>query len=313
VASKQQRRQQDQGWMPSLAPSSQANGPLGTGAQGAGFGNSDRLAQLSKPVLGGLSQLIRPSKRQASGDAATNGGLSSLWQTTLDQTESVQENNAELARLGFSGADALTRFQKLHGLPETGEMDEATTETLARAQVASISLSEFQAMAPGVDEDTLREWLPYLNTSMVQGDISNPKRIAAYMAQLGHESDNFKTFEEYASGAQYEGRRDLGNTRRGDGRRYKGRGAIQITGRYNYGRYGEMIGEDLVNNPEAAALPENAFAVSAAYWSDNDLNRLADQDRFDSISYRINGGWNGKQDRRNKHRRAQRVLSERDS
>ena len=299
--------------MSAWATSSGSFAERGAGAQDVAFANSDMLAQLSTPAQDGPGRAARGPTRRPPTDRTPRRGQPDPWQTTADQVDAAQSGPPELVRLGFSGGDAVTRFQQVYGLPETGELDEATAETLARAQAASISLSEFQAMAPGVDEETLEEWLPYLNTSMLQGDISNPKRIAAYMAQLAHESDNFNTFEEYASGADYEGRRDLGNTQRGDGRRFKGRGAIQITGRYNYDRYGDMIGEDLVNNPEAAALPENAFAVSAAYWEDKDLNRLADQDRFDAISYRINGGWNGKRDRRSKHRRAQRVLSERDS
>ena len=74
-------------------------------------------------------------------------------------------------------------------------------------------------------------------------------QIAYVLATAEHESDSFRTLEEYSSGAQYEGRADLGNTIAGDGVRFKGRGYVQLTGRLNYTSYSEIAGLQLTRFP----------------------------------------------------------------
>jgi predicted chitinase len=128
--------------------------------------------------------------------------------------------------------------------------------------------------------------------------INTPLRLAHIIAQFSVESDGFNTLKEYASGREYEGRKDLGNTHTGDGVRYAGRGAIQITGRANYKKYGDMIGVDLENHPEKALDPEIAVLVSLAYWKDHKLSDYADHDDILTITKRINGGTNGLVDRK---------------
>jgi putative chitinase len=130
------------------------------------------------------------------------------------------------------------------------------------------------------------------------GWLDSVLRFAHVIAQLGHESDGFRAMEEYASGAAYEGRADLGNTQRGDGVRYKGRGPIQITGRANYRTYGRALGIDLERRPELASAPSIGLQVSAAYWTARGLNALADRDDVVAVTKAINGGDNGLSDRR---------------
>ncbi len=120
-------------------------------------------------------------------------------------------------------------------------------------------------------------------------DINTRQRLAYFLTQVAHESDYFKTFEEYASGAKYEGRVDLGNIHKGDGRKYKGRGGIQITGRFNYDKMSKLIGVDLINNPEKALDPHLGWEVSAAWWKNHGLNPLADANKFFQITKIING------------------------
>jgi predicted chitinase len=73
--------------------------------------------------------------------------------------------------------------------------------------------------------------------------------IATFVAQLAHESHGFRYFEEIASGAAYEWRKDLGNSKAGDGRRYKGRGPIQLTGRNNYRAAAKFMGVPIEEKP----------------------------------------------------------------
>lgn len=128
--------------------------------------------------------------------------------------------------------------------------------------------------------------------------LNNANRFVHFLAQLAHESGNFIYMEEIASGVAYEGRKDLGNINVGDGKRYKGRGPIQLTGRANYRKYGQSLGFDFENHPEMVSYPSVGLLVACKYWSDNGLNELADQDNILSITKRINGGTNGLDDRK---------------
>jgi putative chitinase len=123
--------------------------------------------------------------------------------------------------------------------------------------------------------------------------LTSDDRIAAFIGQIAWESDHFTTTIEYASGSDYEGRADLGNVAAGDGRRFKGRGLIQITGRRNYRIYGAELLIDLEANPEQAALFPVAALTAAVFWARNDLNPLADAGRDIAITKRVNGGLNG--------------------
>lgn len=133
---------------------------------------------------------------------------------------------------------------------------------------------------------------------MPQVRITNIARVASYLAQIGHESGRLRYLEEIASGKAYEGREDLGNVRPGDGVRFKGRGLIQVTGRYNYQRCGEWLGIDLIANPGMLAEPEWAVRSSLWYWDVHDLNSYADRDDLRGQTRVINGGYNGYEDRR---------------
>jgi predicted chitinase len=191
-----------------------------------------------------------------------------------------------------------------------------TTQSRATAPVdtknwkpgaGDVTPAQLQRIVPSLTSSKAAEVAPHLNRAMKEANISTPERKAAFIAQLAHESGGFKYNQEIASGAAYEGRRDLGNTQPGDGKRFKGRGYIQLTGRANYAAAGKALGLDLVNNPELAAKPENASRVAAWYWNSRGLNKLADQGNFDGITKRINGGYNGKADRDAYHARALRA------
>lgn len=160
---------------------------------------------------------------------------------------------------------------------------------------------------PGLPGSKARAYAPLLAKAMIEGNITTERRAAAFLAQLGHESVSLRYMEEIASGAAYEGRRDLGNTHPGDGRRYKGRGPIQLTGRSNYRRAGAALHLNLEGNPTLAARPDVGFRVAVWFWTTHGLNQLADKSLFRTISIRINGGLNGITDRFSRWARIKRL------
>ena len=156
-------------------------------------------------------------------------------------------------------------------------------------------------------------FVPVLNTAMSRYQIVGAKRIAAFLAQIGHESGQLKYVKEIwgptKAQAKYEGRVDLGNAVEGDGSKYRGRGLIQITGRANYMTCGEALALDLLNQPELLEKPQHACMSAAWYWASKGLNTLADAGQFDKITQRINGGQNGAADRQALYARALKVLA----
>ncbi len=144
------------------------------------------------------------------------------------------------------------------------------------------------------------EYLNNINDALAEGAINTCLRKAAFLAQLAHESGQLVYMEELASGEAYEGRKDLGNTQPGDGKRFKGRGPIQLTGRANYRAAGQALGIDLEANPEQVKTPYVGFRTSVWFWTTRKLNDLADQgtlESFRQITKKINGGTNGQADR----------------
>jgi len=166
--------------------------------------------------------------------------------------------------------------------------------------------------------------LPALNAAMARFKINSPVRMAAFIAQVGHESGQLTRMVENlnysadrlravwpnrfdaALAAQvarkpeqianivYAGR--MGNTLPGDGWKYRGRGLIQLTGANNY-RAAAALGLDLVNHPELVEQPEAAALVAGWFWQSNGLNELAESGQFAKITRTINGGLTGHAER----------------
>lgn len=153
-------------------------------------------------------------------------------------------------------------------------------------------------IAPGAKPDIAASLAVPLSTYLPAYGIDTPLRVAHFLAQAAHETANFRTLKEYASGKAYEGRKDLGNIQPGDGKRFKGRGIFQLTGRANYRAYGKRLGVDLENNPERAADPDISVRVACEYWRAKGLSGWADRDDIEQITRKINGGLNGFAERR---------------
>ena len=190
-------------------------------------------------------------------------------------------------------------------------------ETVSSGAKKILTLNAIRNAMPKLPLARATDYLGPLVEALDEAEINTPARLSAFLAQVGHESGDFRYMEELASGDAYEGRcgtkaeqlakygkyngSDLGNCQPGDGKRFKGRGPIQLTGRANYRALTKAIGAkygvDFEKNPELLAQPKWGFKAAAWFWTTRNLNALADAGNFDQITYRINGGYNGKPDR----------------
>jgi Predicted chitinase len=177
------------------------------------------------------------------------------------------------------------RLQANLGVKADGDIGRGTLTALFRKFGAAPERAEELALAANVHFRTY-------------GILDTPLRLAHFMAQLIHESGNFHYMEEIASGQAYEGRADLGNIYPGDGKRHKGRGPLQITGRANYRLYGQLLGIDFERHPELLSTPSIGLMAGCLFWQRNNLNGVADADDVERITRRVNGGLNGFDDRK---------------
>lgn len=195
-----------------------------------------------------------------------------------------------------------------------------------------ITLDGLSRAVPSARRDDLMKYVEPLDEALARYTVNTSGRIAAFIAQVAHESGDFRSTEEnlnyswqsmrriwptrfltdqIAQGYHrqpekianhaYASRNGNGDEASGDGWRFRGRGLIQITGRANYLAYSEAIAEpSVMSRPEQLALPLHAALSACWFWHAHGLNALADigdEVAFNEITRRINGGWNGKEDR----------------
>lgn len=221
--------------------------------------------------------------------------------------------------------------------PASPKPVEAPSESTGAGFFTAETLSEIM---PKASQENIDKYLGALNGEMSKFDINTPLRAAHFIAQLAHESGSFhyssenlnysakalravfgKYFptdelaEEYARQPEkiasrvYADRMGNGDETSGEGWKYRGRGLIQLTGKDNYTNCGNATGMELVSNPDQ--LAENADAAVAAagwFWDMRKLNGYADADDVKAITKRINGGYNGLEDREAYLARAKKVL-----
>lgn len=157
-----------------------------------------------------------------------------------------------------------------------------------------IDLFKLKAIMPSAGNRADIFLIPLVQ-AMEEFGIETPAQQAAFIAQIAHESGSLHYVRELASGDAYDTGRlaaRLGNTPAadGDGRRYKGRGLIQITGFNNYRACGLALGLDLLAYPELLEQPVNACRSAGWYWRVNNLNKWVDAGDFDGLSDAINKG-----------------------
>lgn len=155
----------------------------------------------------------------------------------------------------------------------------------------TITVDILKAIAPG-SKKTNYKHLPglalWMNHWFPVFDIDTRGELCHILAQLAHESDSFNAMEEYASGKAYEGRKDLGNIRPGDGVKFKGRGPLQVTGRRNYSLMGVKAGAPLkfINNPSLLATPEWGVWSACIFWTERGLLTISNMQDIDKIPFK---------------------------
>jgi predicted chitinase len=171
----------------------------------------------------------------------------------------------------------------------------------------TITFDQLKRICPEGNDNLMRSLVTPLNDTLPSYGIDTRLRISHFLAQAAHETGHFRTLVEYGPDSyftRYDGRRDLENSVPGDGLRYKGRGIFQLTGRINYRVYGKRLNIDLENNPALAAQGPVSVKIACEYWKAKGLSGWADRDDVKEITRRINGGYNGLQDRIDKLARA---------
>lgn len=158
------------------------------------------------------------------------------------------------------------------------------------------------SLATGARIDRATEWLPLIEAAMLEFGIDTRLRQSMFLAQIAHESGSLHYTAELwgptEAQRRYEGRKDLGNVIAGDGFKYRGRGLIQTTGRYNYAQTAKALGIDCINNPELLSEHANASRSAAWWWQSRSLNRFADAGDILGCTKVINGGTNGLEQRK---------------
>jgi len=160
----------------------------------------------------------------------------------------------------------------------------------------AVTTERLSRLAPSANPAILAGIAERFDRLAEEHEVTTRLRLCHFLAQAAHETDGFRTLEEYGGPAyfvRYESRRDLGNVQAGDGVRYHGRGIFQLTGRANYRRFGDILDIDLEAEPERAKEPAVSLAVAFAYWTECDINPAADADDIVQVTKLINGGRNG--------------------
>lgn len=241
-------------------------------------------------------------------------------QTLLANLKRVQ---TLLANLGFYSGDidgrngpltekAVRLYQREKGLAVDGKIGPRTWAAMFPEAGAAPLLTLALLKAVAGSTAMCPVLLDPLNAELPKVGVTTPLRIAHFLAQAAEETDGFRTLTEYwgPSKAQisYEGRKSLGNTVAGDGRRFMGRGIFMLTGRANYRQLGAELALDLEAHPELAARPDIAVKLACLYWQTRNINPLADADDVEAVTRRINGGTNGLDTRKLYLRRAKAAL-----
>jgi len=237
------------------------------------------------------------------------------WQEFLS-SQNLYEGTID-GKFGNKTKIATIEFQKKYSLDQDGIVGPNTKAKGVElglsypVQAGEVTAAQLKMIMPDAKNENIDKYLNPLNAAMKKYEINTYLRQVHFIAQIAHESGSFKYSEEIASGSAYEGRTDLGNTHAGDGKKFKGRGLMQLTGRNNYTTYGNYLGIDLITAPEKVATdPIICVDVAGWYWKNRNINIYADADDVVSVTKKINGGTNGLDDRKAFLSRAKQTLKD---
>lgn len=265
------------------------------------------------------------------------GNIVKAWQEFLESSGYSEAIGSIDGMFGICTEKATIQFQINNGLdidgiagPETIEAAKELGFEIPRTNIIDVSIQsdfgityeQFNYVMRETNSIKLEEHLPYCNDTLQKFGINTPLRIQHFLAQIAHESMGLKYMSEIASGQAYEGRKDLGNLFPGDGRKFKGHGPIQITGRANHTEYFNFIGRpDLIETPEILESDlELCWGASGWFWSSRGLNEIAESDDESLSLFRhqnkalckitkiINGGYRGLTERAWYLKRAKEII-----
>lgn len=169
-----------------------------------------------------------------------------------------------------------------------------------------LTVNQLEEIIPHLGYRRIELLLPTFNVTCKKYDISNPYRVAHFLTQVLVESNFFRLIQEPGSGAEYEG--ILGNTERGDGRKYIGRGYIKILGKRAYQEYQKVSNLDVVNYPHYATTPRVAMDIAGWVWSRLNLNEAADHDAIMAITQSLKGAYIHLREREEVLKRVKKVI-----
>lgn len=247
---------------------------------------------------GMIGETVREWQQFLNGQSYDVGSADGIFGSLTEAGTKQFQRYHNLTEDGIAGINTINKAIKLGYVPP------------AEKAISLINLEQFAYIMKTAKRSNLELHLPYANDCMKMYEINTALRRQHFLAQVGHESMSLKYMHEIASGAAYEGRADLGNTKPGDGKKFRGHGPIQLTGRNNHTQFFEYIGRtDLIETPEVLESDLGlAWKASGWYWLSRQLNKYADQDNVRAVTLRINGGYNGLTDRMYYLKRAKEVI-----
>jgi putative chitinase len=228
----------------------------------------------AKRVYGGYA--FYPIATVDSGEGGDGGGLEEGWKE-------------KLAAAGAAGAMALGGYNYVKQPTQTTQQPQPTA----------------QAQQKTIKPITQKPLEKILYTHAVKAGLSGDE-LAQFMAQCAHETNDWNSLVEYGGSLDFrkydpkfapKKAKILGNTKIGDGARYKGRGYIQLTGRYNYTKASKALGIDLVNKPELAQHPDTAAEIALLFWKNRVRPNVDDFQNTTQVTKKINSGLRGLEDR----------------